>query len=397
LNAILSLAFIFITYAAGDLIAVRTKSIVSTMFTCSVVFIIGFWLGVPQTLFADAQLVSIGALLITVLLVHMGTLMSLQQLKEQWKTVLIALAAVVGISIIILTVGPMIIGRSEALVAAPVIAGGIIAALTMQNAVTAAGAANAEALAVYATVLMVMEGFIGYPVASYCLKKEGRLVKQKILDGTYVEEKKTITKAPAKKKLFPPLSDNYASENVYLAKVILVALLATFISAMLAKAAGKTVIDKNIMGLLLGILFSELGFLEPSILNKANSGGFAMAALMAVVFTSLSKATPQLLLGLLPAIIGAQVIGVIGYTVFSVIMGKILKVSPWMCIAIGSTANYGFPGTFVISREVANALGDTPEMKEQILGAILPKMLVAGFITVSIASVFLAGIIAKMV
>ncbi len=397
MNAILSLAFIFVAYAVGDIIAVRTKSIVSTMFTCSVIFILGFWSGVPQTLFADAQLAGIGGLLITVLLVHMGTLMNLQQLKEQWKTVLIALAAVIGITAVLLTVGPVLIGKAEALVSAPVISGGIIAALMMQNAVVEAGLSNADALAVFATVLMIMEGFIGYPIASFCLKKEGKLVKQKILDGTYVEEKKALENAAAKKKLFPPLPEKYDSENVYLAKVVLVALLATFLSSVLAQAAGRNVLDKNIIGLLLGILFTELGFLEPSILNKANSGGLAMAALLAVVFSSLAKATPEILIGLLPAIIGANVLGVIGYAIFCVIVGKILKISPWMCIAIGSTANFGFPGTFIVSKEVANSLGDTPEMSEQILGAILPKMLVAGFVTVSIASVIMAGLVAAMV
>lgn len=39
----------------------------------------------------------------------------------------------------------------------------------------------------------------------------------------------------------------------------------------------------------------------------------------------------------------------------------------------------------------------SPEMAETILGAILPKMLVAGFITESIASVIMAGLVAIMI
>lgn len=397
MNAILSLTFIFLTYAVGDIISAKTKSIVSTMFTCSAIFIIGFWLGVPQTLFSDSQLAGIGSLLITILLTHMGTLMNLQQLKEQWKTVIIAFVAVIGIAAVILTAGPFIIGRGEALIAAPVISGGVIAALMMQERIAAVGLSNADALAVFATVLMVMEGFIGYPVASFCLRKEGNLVKKQILDGTYKKYTKNISDSPSKKKLIPAIPDKYLSENVYLAKVALVALLATYLSSVIAAATGRNLIDKNIMSLLLGILFSELGFLESGILNKSNSGGLAMAALLAVIFSSLSKATPQILLSLLPAIIGANILGIIGYSVLSIIVGKFLKVSPWMCIAIGSTANFGFPGTFIVSKEVARSLGDTPEMSEKILDAILPKMLVAGFITVSIASVFMAGIVAMMI
>lgn len=396
MNAIISLAFVLVTYAIGDIISAKTKSIVSMMFTCSAIFVIGFWLGIPQTLFADAQLSGIGGLLITLLLVHMGTLMSISQLKQQWKTVLIATAAVVGIGVIILTVGQLLLGKSEAFVAAPVISGGVIASLMMQDALVQAGTPNAETLAIFSVVLMIMEGFVGYPVASFVLKKEGMRIKNEILAGTYVPEAVSAAHAPQKKKLFPPLPEKYDSENVYLAKVVLIALLATWISSVLERLAGFNILDKNILSLILGIVFTELGFLETDILGKASSSGFAMAALMSVIFVSLSKATPEVLLSLLPIIIGANVLGVIGYAVFAIIMGKVLKVSPWICIAIGSTANYGFPGTFILSKEVAKSVGDTPEMSEKILDAIMPKMLVAGFVTVSIASVLMAGLVSLL-
>ena len=67
MQPILSLVFVLVTYAIADIVATKTKSIVSSMFTCSLIFIVGFWLGVPKTLFSDAQLLSIGSLLITML------------------------------------------------------------------------------------------------------------------------------------------------------------------------------------------------------------------------------------------------------------------------------------------------------------------------------------------
>lgn len=396
MNAILSLAFVFVAFAIGDIISAKTKSIVSTMFTCSVIFIVGFFLGVPQTLFEDANLQGIGALLITSILAHMGTMMSLKQLKMQWKTVLIACAAVVGITVLMLLVGPLVLGKTEAMVAAPVLSGGIIASLMMQESVAVAGLSNGETLAVFATVLMVMEGFVGYPVASFVLKREGMQIKKQILAGTFVPEDKKLAGEEAKKKLIPPLPESLDSENIYLAKVALVGLLATWVASLITQVTGSTLIDKNILALIFGIIFAELGFLEHDVLGKAKSSGFAMAALMAVIFASLAKATPEMLMELLPVIIGANILGVIGYGVFAIIMGKIIKVSPWICIAIGSTANYGFPGTYIISKEVAKSLGDTPEMTETILDAIMPKMLVGGFVTVSIASVLIASLVAWM-
>ena len=395
MQPILSLVFVLVTYAIADIVATKTKSIVSSMFTCSLIFIVGFWLGVPKTLFSDAQLLSIGSLLITMLLVHMGTMMSLSQLKQQWKTVVVAISAIVGIAVLILGVGQLFMDRNSAFVAAPVISGGVIAALKMQESMAMSGVSNAEQLAVFATVLMVMEGFVGYPIASICLNKEAKRVKETIKNGTYDKEFKD-EEIEQKKKLFPQIAEKYESENWYLAKTAVIALLATGASLLLQKIFNFNIIDKNIMSLLFGIIFHELGFLDSGILRKASSDGLAMAALMSVVFLSLSNATPDLLISILPLIIIAQILGVIGYAIFGLIAGKFLSISPWMSIAIGSTCNYGFPGTYVISKEVAKAAGDSVDEQEKILNAILPKMLVAGFITVSIASVLLASIAAAM-
>jgi hypothetical protein len=41
-------------------------------------------------------------------------------------------------------------------------------------------------------------------------------------------------------------------------------------------------------------------------------------------------------------------------------------------------------------------LGETPEEREFVLTGILPKMLVSGFTTVTIASVFLAGFLVNL-
>jgi hypothetical protein len=67
-----------------------------------------------------------------------------------------------------------------------------------------------------------------------------------------------------------------------------------------------------------------------------------------------------------------------------------------MCLAVGVCCLFGFPGTFIVSQEVANAVGETSEERDFILTGILPKMLVSGFTTVTIASVFLAGFLVKL-
>lgn len=76
------------------------------------------------------------------------------------------LAAIVGVAVFIYLIGTPIIGKEYSTAAAPPIAGGVVAGIIMGNAAKAKGL---DAIAVFATLLVVVQGFIGYPIASICL------------------------------------------------------------------------------------------------------------------------------------------------------------------------------------------------------------------------------------
>lgn len=395
MNSLVAITIVFVVFAIGDLLATKTKSIVSMLFTVSVVFMVAFWLGLPTTIFEDSTLLATGKLSVVFLLTHMGTLINFKQLKEQWRTVLIAASGILGIAILLLAVVGSLLGFEVALVAAPPIAGGVIAGLLMSDAATAIGAPD---LAILATILVVIQGFVGYPVASLALKKEARLISQKYHAGeiTLLKPKETTNLKNTKKKPLDFIPEKYKSSNVYLAKVALVALLAYFLTNLQISLIGSAIIDQNIMALLLGVIFSELGFLENDILTNSNSFGYLMASLTVLILSSLTQATPQLLWNLLPAILLALLMGSIGIFILSSLVGRFLKISPWMSTAIGISALFGFPGTFIVTEEVASAESETAEEKEVLIQNMMPQMLVAGFITVSIGSVILAGIFAPL-
>ena len=80
--------------------------------------------------------------------------------------------------------------------------------------------------------------------------------------------------------------------------------------------------------------------------------------------------------------------------VSAALVGKLLGYSVPMSVAIGLTSLYGFPGTMILSQEAAKGAGESPEEVAAIEGDILPKMIVAGFSTVTITSVIVTSIIA---
>ncbi|HOM30679.1 MAG TPA: hypothetical protein PLV60_01325, partial [Acetomicrobium flavidum] len=177
--------------------------------------------------------------------------------------------------------------------------------------------------------------------------------------------------------------------------LIMKTMLVGWLAVMVSKLLGG-VIDKFVMALIFGIVFYEIGFLEPKILTKANSEGFTLFALLVPIFMNLNKATPSMVISLIVPIALSFAVAVVGIAISSVILSKVFRYSWEMSLAIGVCCLFGFPGTFIVSQEVANAVGETPAEKEFVLTKILPKMLVSGFTTVTIASVFLAGFLVKL-
>lgn len=382
MNSIGALTLVCTIFAIGDIVSIKTKSMISTMLVALLLLLIGFWTKIPTTLFEDAGLLKIGGILIPFLIVHMGTLLNLSDLKKEWRTVIIAIGAVIGIAIFLLLLGIPLLGREFAISAAPPISGGVVAAIIMGEKAEALGMDN---IYLFATLLVVVQQFFGIPLASFLLNKEARKVLKTSDEKINIEKKLNESKVESNKKI----SSAYDTPYILLAKVGLVVFLST-------KFAEITKLNIYVVSLFFGLLFKELGFLQEDILKKANAFGLGMLALMAVIFNSTSMATPETLKGLLFPLIGSLVIATIGILIVSAIIGKILNYSMAMSMAIGLSALFGFPGTFVISNEVANAVGETEEERLLILDHILPKMLVSGFVTVTIASVVLAGVMVNM-
>ncbi len=388
MNAILAAAVIFVVFAAGDMISAKTKAIVSMLLVASVVFLAGFWAGIfPTTMFVDSTLLSMAGLLVTMLLVHLGTTIKLRDFGAQWRTVIISALACIAISVAVYFLGQLIIDRTYALVGAPILSGGVVATLQMQEM---AQDADLPELAVFATLVMCAQGFVGYPVASLCLKSEAKRLKRSIDAGSVTLTPVSAAQTSAKKKLIPALPAKYNTPNVVLAKVILVALLSVTVSGLFHDA-----VNKLVWCLVFGVLLKELGFLDEDALGKANATGIVMPIITLSIFTNLANATPEMVGNMIVPLLVCVVIGTIAFSLVSILVGKLFGYSWQMSMAIGSSCLFGFPGTVIISNEVSESTGTTPEEKAFINAQIMPKMLVAGMVTVSITSVLVAGVMCK--
>ena len=202
----------------------------------------------------------------------------IQELIDQWKTVVVTLAGMLGILVVILTVGTVILGKETAAVAAPPLTGGFVAAMMMQSV------APTEHLAILAMAVYVLQGFVGYPLTSICLKKEGYSVLKQYRQGTWkaAAVKEKANDDPAKNYLFPQIPDKYKSDFTYLFTMVIL----TVMSGYLDKLSGGY-ISKFVWALILGVFATAMGFIEKNVLVRSRSMGFVYTIIMMFVFSQL--------------------------------------------------------------------------------------------------------------
>jgi hypothetical protein len=395
MSQMLALVILMAILFIGDLVAVRTKAWVPSIFVCAVLFLLGYWTFFPQDIVALAGVPPVVAVMMMYLLItNMGTLLSLQELKNQWKTIVIALSGILGIIAILFGIGTFLFGYQTVVVAIPPLVGGVVSALIMSEGAKEAGLAS---LSVFAIVIYVMQGFAGYPLTSIVLKKEGKRLLQQYRSGKLSTEAQgkaaaevaATAVAKPELKLFKNMPEKYNTDFFKFLRLALVAYLAYLTSTLVAPIV---TISPFVLCLLFGVIATSAGFLEKQVLQKANGFGFAIMALMLFIFDGLKQATPSMMLEIIYPLVGTIVLGVIGMYIFSFIAGKLLKVSKEMAFAVSLTALYGFPADYIITNEVIKSLTEDEKEREMLTSNMLPPMLVGGFITVTMVSVILAGI-----
>ncbi len=393
MNNIQAFLILAIVYYIGEFISTKTKAWIPSVFVIASLFLVGYWTFFPKDIVALAGMGPPlgGTLAIMLCITHMGTIISIKQLLEQWKVIVITLAGLFGMVAFCWFICIPLVGREYVIAGLPPLTGGIVAATMMNQAALEKGLITAAVLAI---AMYAMQGFAGYPLTAIMLKIEGR----KLLSGFRSGDLKLTTRTAdvdesagnmklvekEKKKLLPPVPSKYSSTAFVLGKLMLSAYIASKLSAL-------TGLNQAVWALILGIVLTEVGFLDKDSLNKANSYGFLMFVLMIFVFSGLKDATPEILLETLGPMAIIIIVGVVGMALLSILVGKFLRVSWNMAFAVSLTALYGFPPNYILTEKSVKALAQTPQEHEFLMGKMLPMMIVGGFVTVTITSVIIAG------
>ena len=384
MTQILAFLIFILALGIGEVVSTATKARIPSLLTAMVLIMVGFWVGLPKDLVDKTGLPALIAISTPMMVAHMGTLMSLKKVAQQWKALLIGAASLVGVGVLLLTIYSSIYGLPMAIAAASPISGGIVAAQIAMESMKSVGKPDLQVLVL---LFLVLQGLIGMPLAANLLKRDVKKNWEKVMS---TKGSSSEAQSVPEKKLLPALPKEYANPFILLVKLAIVAWLASLVAGLT-----KGAVNVSVVAIVFGLIAYFIGFLEGDILNKSGAFTFFMLLLLASVMGAMNLATPQLILSFIGPIFVGFALGVIGITIMSWLIGKLIGVSAGMAISIGSTALYGFPGNFIIVQEIAKSMSHNEEEKKAILDYLLPPMIVGGYATVTIGSVIFAGIIIK--
>lgn len=379
-------------FAIGDFLGVLTKARVSAVFVAFMLFLAGFLSGFfPKDIIDQAALTQIGKWASVFIVFNMGTGINLNQMKKEWKVVIMSMIAMAVAFVACLVIVPFI-GKEAAIVAIPIVNGGNNATLIMTDGALEKGLTQAAALG---ALIFALQKFVGTIPASFFGRKEAeKLVaeyrenKAKGIDLMVELEENNKAGSGEKKIPFWQRHKKYYTNYTCLG----ITGIAAFLSYSIA--AHTPFLNYAIWALVLGCMCNIFGLVPPRILNHGKAIGVIMMATFARVIPALAEIGWDELgeLGFQMALVFGSVL------VFSFIFLYVLPLwklvgSRNMAIGVAMAQLLGFPATQLVVDEVALAMSDTEDEKNYIATKLTPAFVVSGFVSVTSLSIIVAGVL----
>lgn len=273
------------------------------------------------------------------------------------------------------------------MVSAPVLTGGIAALTIVQDAANANGFTEAAALAAF---VFAVQKFFGTLPASRCgLRYANRVVEAMRNDQLAA---KVVSGAQDKDRK-PAFYEKHAKYYT-----VFVCLAIGAVAAYIATALGSlTGISATIWSMVLGIAARAFGLVPPNFQKtKGNAHGVFSWLALASVIPSLGKVD----ISVVPTI-GFRVLVIFAVAMLAIFV--VFKFTPaWrilgdkdLSIGVAMCQMIGYPGTQLVVDEIAKAVAQNDEEYNAIESRLATAYVISGFASVTLLSVFIAGLMVK--
>lgn len=389
MEPIFAAAIVLAFIAVGELVSIWSRARVPGLLVAMLGAFIFAQLGlIPADVIDQSMLMEIYAILVVPLLFHMGSLIPLPTMIQQWRSVVIAICGMLVAVLILAAVVTPLFSFEHFVAGAGPLAGGIVATGLTTEGLSSAGVASA--IVILPSLVLMMQSLPAMPLTNFLLRRFALSLRDSDeLDRLAAQSKTRQEDAAtggAKKKLvtLPPILAN--NELFVLFLILVGGSLATLLAI-------PTHIPSSILGLLLGIISTAIGLTPERSMEKSSSFGIAMAGVVAIVMAPLLTASMADVIAALLPMVTILIIGCAGILIGGFIATKLLRWRPALGMSVALTAMYGFPADYLLTNEVARSVGRDEDEREKLLNAMLPPMLVGGFTSVSAGSVAIASVL----
>ena len=388
-----AMAVIALFFVIGNAVSIKTKGYINSVLVAVIVFLVFMYSGiVPPDITATAGLTGmVGSFVIPFCIVDVASTLKLKELKNEWKTALIIVFTTLGIALICATVGIASIGRARAIGAIGPLGGALLATTISQQM---AVAMNAPDVAVFVMIVLVLQMLIGLPIASICLKQYIKSIRSKGELRAHCENPEISVPAAAAAQADGKRSSfsRYVESDYWVFfKISVVAAIAYFVGTWLAPVT-KNIVNATLCYLIFGVTAAELGLLDRSPLAKARSQGIIYFALFSLLLSTFASVTLEVMMSQILPAVAIILMAAVGMLVFSGVLGKILKVNPWLAMGISMCCYIGYPGSQIVAEEVIRGTTDlTDEEAKACTQMIVPRM-VLGYFVAAITSIVAASV-----
>lgn len=305
-------------------------------------------------------------------------------------------------AVLILAVLTPLLGYPTAVAGTGPVTGGLTAYLITTQKLTEAGS---DSLVAVAAIVLGLQSLIGLPLANILLRKYAAKMRDRgdfavrapvpavVLDARTSPATSADPEAGAEtvsashpRHGFQLVPEKFQQPSILLFAQFIAASLATWLDAL-------TGLNYGVWALLLGLLGRMLGFFPAKAMEKANAFGFGLIAVVVVIMASISTVTFATVKATIGPAILILLVGAIGIMIGGWVASKVFKWDPLKGMPIALTALFGFPGDFMLCQEVSRSVGRDERERTAIFDELVTPMLVAGFTTVTTASIVVASVL----
>ncbi len=389
-----AMALIALLFAFGNFVSYKTKAYVSSVLVAVILFVVLLYSGlIPADLTATAGLAGmVGTFVIPFCIVDVASKMKMKELKSEWKTALTIVVATVGIVAVCIVCIPLI-GKAKAIGAIAPLSGALLATTIAQQM---AAAMNAPDVGVFVMIVLVLQMLVALPVSTVCLKKYLKEIRGNGTLAAYISGMDAARlsgpegEGSGKKNLFATPKSLECDYTIFF-KVALVGFIGYAVGTWLAGPT-KNIVNATLCYLVFGMLAAEVGFLERAPLEKAHSNGIIYFALFSLLLSTFASVTFETMMAQLLPAIAVIVLAAAGILAFTAIFAKVIKVSPWMAMAIGMCCYLGYPGSQIVVEETIRAADDLTEEEAAACGSLMIPKMILGYFVAAIVSILSASI-----